>query len=197
MKNILFYVLVIINIFVIILYFCDDQSDNNLMLVEIKGAVNKPGVYKLKESSSVKELIDLSGGLLEDADISVTNQAKTLENGMVVIIYTKQEIEEMRFGTTSVKYIDKECVCPRIINDSCIDNILDNNDEIIITNGKISLNSATIEELIKLPGIGENKALKIIEYRDKNNGFNTIEEILNVSGIGNSVYEKIKDYITL
>ena len=120
---------------------------------------------------------------------------------MVIIIYTKNEIKEMKKGTTTVKYIEKECICPKLENDACIvesvtnveTNIEKENDAI----SKISLNNATISELMTLSGIGESKAKAIIEYREKNNGFKSIEELKNVSGIGNSTYEKIKDKITI
>ena len=61
----------------------------------------------------------------------------------------------------------------------------------------IYLNSATMEEIQSLPGIGESKAKAIIKYREENGSFNNVEDIKNVSGIGDSLFEKIKDYITL
>ena len=103
----------------------------------------------------------------------------------------------MMKGSTSVRYIDKECICPRIDNSSYYKKMISNIDGVIINTGKISLNSASIKELMTLPGIGESKAKLIILYRDQNNGFKSIEEIKNVKGIGNSIYEKFKDYLTL
>ena len=70
------------------------------------------------------------------------------------------------------------------------------NNQGIINNKKISLNSASKEELMSLNGIGESKALNIIEYRNKT-PFKDIKEIMNISGIGTSIYENIKDYITI
>lgn len=200
MKNILFYFAVIINVSVIVIFFIDRENikEKEIFInVEIKGAVKREGVYKLKENSLVLDLINEAGGLLETADISVTNQSKKIKDEMVVIIYTKQEISEMRKGSTSVKYIEKECICPKIRNDSCLNEVIYNSDGIIISTGKISINSATLEELMTLPGIGENKALSIIKYRDENKGFLKIDDIMNVKGIGASIYEKIKDYLTL
>lgn len=200
MKNILFYFTLIINVSVIILFFNDRskyKEEANYINVEIKGAVKKEGVYKLKEDSIVLDLINESGGLLEDADISTTNQSKELKNEMVVIIYTNEEISEMREGSTSIKYIEKECVCPKIRNDSCLTEIIYNSEDIIVSSGKVSINSATLEELMTLPGIGESKALNIIKYRDENKGFLEVEDIMNVKGIGANIYEKIKNYLTL
>ena len=61
----------------------------------------------------------------------------------------------------------------------------------------ISINSASINELCTLPGIGESTAVKIIEYRNNYGGFNSLEELKNISGIGEKKYEKIKELITL
>jgi len=170
---------------------------NNSVKVEIKGSVNKPGVYELNSNSRVEDLIKKSGGLTEDSDISIINLSRILEDEMVVIIYNKDEIKEMIRGNTSIKYIEKECVCPILENDGCFSNYLTNEDEIINDTGKVSLNTATIEELLTLPNIGEAKAKDIIKYREEHGGFNNIEEIMNVKGIGKSTFEKLKDYIII
>ena len=67
--------------------------------------------------------------------------------------------------------------------------IVQNND------GKINLNTATEQQLMLLPGVGETTAQKIIQYRTDNNGFTTIEDIMNVSGIGEKKFEQMKPYI--
>ena len=169
--------------------------------IDIKGAVKNPGVYELKNGSVVKDAIDVSGGLLESANTEHVNLSKKIVDEMVIIIYTNEEIQEMTEGSTSIKVVDKECICPKIENNACIDN---NNKYTNIsseinqsTSNKISLNNASKEELMTLNGIGESKANAIIEYRNNNGLFKQIEDITNVKGIGNSVYEKIKDRLTL
>lgn len=169
--------------------------------IDIKGAVKNPGVYELKDGSVVKDAIDVSGGLLESANTEHINLSKKIVDEMVIIIYTNEEIQEMTEGSTNVKVVDKECICPKIENNACIDN---NNKYANIsseinqsTSNKISLNNASKEELMTLNGIGESKANAIIEYRNNNGLFKQIEDITNVKGIGNSVYEKIKDRLTL
>jgi len=156
--------------------------------VEIKGKVQNPGVYELEKGSVVKDLIDASGGVLEGTDTTTINLSKRLYDEMVVILYSEEEIKE------SFIYVDYECTCPGITNDATLDEYIDNNIE---ESEKVSLNDASIEELTTLPGIGESKAQKIIEYREQNGPFTKIEDILNVTGIGNSMYEKIKNYIRI
>ena len=196
MKDLFIYSLIIVNIFVLINLNLSNSS-NSSIVVEVKGAVNNPGVYYLKEESTVNDLIIMASGLTNNSNTTVNNLAHRLKDEDVVIIYTNDEINEMMKGSTSVKYIDKECICPRIDNASFYKKMISNIDGVIINTGKISLNSASIKELMTLPGIGESKAKLIILYRDQNNGFKSIEEIKNVKGIGNSIYEKFKDYLTL
>lgn len=164
--------------------------------VEIKGAVNNPGVYELETGKRVEDVIKLSGGLKKDADVSNTNLSKNLVDEMVIIIYTKDEINSMTTGNTAIKYIDKECICPVIENNSCISDVVTNFEIIEEASNKISLNKATLEELMTLKGIGESKAKSIIEYREKT-PFKNIEELLNVKGIGKAMFEKIKANISI
>lgn len=166
--------------------------------VDIKGAVKNPGVYEINSNGRVADAIAISGGLTNDADTSIINLSKNLTDEMVIIIYTKEEVEEMLKGSTSIKYIEKECICPKIENDACIDNVIDNKPDTNTSNEqKVSLNSATIDELMQLPGIGEVKAKAIIAYREENGGFKSIEELLEVNGIGESTFNKIKDQLSL
>ena len=169
--------------------------------VDIKGAVNNPGVYEVEEDTIVNDLIEMAGGLREDADTSIINLAKKLVNEDLIIIYTKEEVANSNIVDTVVKVVDKECVCPNIKNDGCIND--DINDTISnyskeeksneSSNG-VNINTASQEELMELEGIGEAKAKAIIEYRKKNK-FENIEDIMNVSGIGQTLYERIKAYI--
>lgn len=195
MLNKLSYVLNIILISIILFNFNKKDIKNDIK-VEIKGAVKKEGVYEINPSSRVNDLIKISGGLNSSADISTINLSKKLKNEDVVIIYTKEEINEMRKGSTSIKYIEKECICPKIENSVCIEDIIENSNSIINKTGKVSLNTATLQELLTIPGIGESKAKLIIEYRN-NNSFKQIEDIMNVKGIGQGIFDKIKAYLTI
>lgn len=172
--------------------------------VDIKGAVKKEGVYELKEKSRVIDVINLAGGLKENADTSVTNLSKYIKDEMVIVIYTKEEVD--KFNEVKQEEIKKEEQCiiynEIIVNDSCKDNDInkendkiDNKNEIEL-DVKISINTADLELLMTLPGIGESKAKSIIEYREIT-PFTSIEDIMNVSGIGEKAFEQIKDYITV
>lgn len=195
-------ILILTVIILILIYFLVNNSytyqeiPNSDVSVEIKGAVNKPGVYKLEYGSRVDDLIKKSGNLTDNADTSTINLSKKLNDEMVVIVYTKDEINEMRNGSASVKYVERQCTCPMIENDACIEDIISNN-AINNKEGLVSINTGTIEELMTLPGIGKAKAEAIIKYREENGGFKKIEDIMNIKGIGNSMYEKIKNYIML
>ena len=155
------------------------------VIVDIKGMVNNPGVYEVEKGKRVNDVINMAGGLTEEADTSNINLAKIVTDEMAIIIYSKEEVLE--------KYKKDICICdcPYIENDACI--IETNNS----TANQININTASVEELMNLPGLGEAKAKSIIEYREKNGKFKSIENIKEVSGIGETIFEKIKDYITV
>lgn len=170
--------------------------------VDVKGQIKTGGLYELDEGSRVYDLIEKAGGTTENADTSIINLSKKLKDEMVVIIYSKDEVQKLKNDSEEVK-----CNCPEE-NDACItedqlDTFLDKkikektaNKSVATNNGKLSINTATSEQLQSLEGIGKAKADAIIEYRNKNGKFKSIEEITNVSGIGENALEKIKDYIT-
>ena len=190
------YILNIILLTLIVFLNLNKEEVESTIKVEIKGAVKNEGVYEINDTSRVEDLINISGGLTNDADISTINLSKELKNEDVVIIYTKEEIKEAKQGSTVIKYIEKECICPRINNSACIEDIITNSESIINNTGKVNLNTATKQELLTIPNIGESKAELIIEYRN-NTPFTKIEDIMNIKGIGSGIFEKIKAYITI
>lgn len=186
MKKILPFLLLIIIVFN---YNIKAQTIENKIYVDIKGAIKYPGLYELDYNSTIYDLIKLAGGLNKDADTSITNLSKKLKDEDVVIIYTIDEINEMKEGNTSVKIIEKECMCPKIESIGCIK-------EVIPKSSIININTASKEELMTLPSIGESKANLIIQYRTLT-PFHKIEDIMNIKGIGKSIFDKIKDLITV
>ncbi|MDD2203224.1 MAG: helix-hairpin-helix domain-containing protein [Bacilli bacterium] len=169
------------------------------LFVDIKGAITNQGVYQVEEGTRISDVIKLAGGLTKDSDTSVLNLSKKINDEMVIIIYTKGEMKKFREGNVTIKevtkYIEQDCKCPDpSINGACI-----NKDEQQESDSSslISINKATKEQLMTLTGIGESKAQSIIDYRTKNGAFKDLDSLKNVSGIGDSIFDKIKDSITL
>lgn len=214
----------------------DESSVFDKYYVDIKGEVKKPGVYEVDKDSRVIDVINIAGGLTKNADTSILNLSKKINDEMNIKIYSKKEInaakELIEPKTIEVikeveKIVEKECNCP--INPICDntnayiedkdnvhiqtsnnienkDNVYKQDDKAIESStnqiiedvkiNKVSINIATKEELMSIPGIGESKANLIIEYRNTSK-FNSIEDIKNVKGIGDSLFEKIKEFITI
>jgi len=183
--------------------------------VDVKGFVEKQGVYELDSESRVIDAINKAGGLKKEANTEYINLSKKLVDEMVIVIYSNDQIEKFKKEDKEIIYIEYECICPDNINDTCI-----TQNDIVNTNGVkeeheekehttkeeensdketelISINTGEKEELMTLPGIGESKAENIIKYREENGNFEKLEDIMNVSGIGESAYSKIKEYIKL
>ena len=161
----------------------DNSNENNLeknkIVVEIKGEVARPDVYQLEEGSIIKDLIDMAGGVTEEADLSCINRAEELVNHELIIIGNiNDETESSVVQNSSVSS----------------GNSTDNDSK---SSTLININTADLEELKKITGIGDINAQSIIDYREANGGFKSLEELKNVDGIGDKTFEKIKDEITL
>lgn len=168
----------------------EEEKNYSKIKVDLKGYVKKPGVYEVENETIVNDLIKLAGGLKTNATTENINLSKKLKDEDVVIILSKTELKKQQqsstvlpTGSTSTN-VKPESSAPT--TSTSVEN----------ANRKVCLNTASKEELMTLTGIGESKALAIIEYRN-NTSFKDITEIMNVSGIGESVYEKIKDFITV
>lgn len=171
----------------------EENKEIKMCSIDIKGAVNNPGVYQIDCNSNVNDAINKANGLTDKADTSVINLAKKVSDEMVIIIYTKEEVKNSNIVDTVIKVVEQECICPNIENDGCI------NDEItdeIGGSNLININTADENILQELPGIGASKAKAIIKYREDFGEFKSIEDILNVEGIGETLYEQIKIHIT-
>jgi competence protein ComEA len=135
--------------------------------VYVSGAVNKPDVYVLPLNSIVKDAIEAAGGATEDADLDRINLASRLSDQMQVYVPRKGETAPPGGATPDA------------------------------ATGQININTASVEELDKLPGIGPAIAKAIIDYRTTNGPFKQIEDINDVKGIGDALFEKIKAQITV
>lgn len=150
--------------------------------VHVVGAVPRPGLYEFAEGSRVQDAIDAAGGLLASASVDTINLAALLEDGQQLNIPFKVGEEP----STSNSSDDTSLVLPGATEASSSGSSQD----------LININTASVEELDSLPGIGPTIAQRIIDYRDENGPFQTIEDILNVSGVGPSTFDQIKDLIT-
>lgn len=174
------------------------NEKENIIKVDVKGYIKKPGVYEISDDARVNDVIKLAGGLKSGADTSNINLSKRLKDEMVIIIPKKVT---KKTSNNSSKNTDDES--ETITNDAQIvdtdknEIIINKDDETSLNpNLLVSLNKSTKEELMTLDGIGESKAQNIIDYRNIT-PFKKIEDLLNINGIGESIFEKIKDKISI
>ena len=150
----------------------DKTTVSTVIYVDVKGEVHHPGVYQMKAENRVKDLIEAAGGFTPLADDQKLNLAQLLEDQMVIVVPKKGEevnSEVAQAPTSQKKEVGKE--------------------------GKVNINTATVEELKTLKGIGEKKAEAIIEYRKKNGSFKNKEELMKVRGIGKKLYESFQERV--
>ena len=177
----------------------EEKTSDVYYQVDIKGEVINPGIYTVKEGSRVIDVIRLAGDLTEVADTSVLNLSKKVKDEMVIIVYSFDEVESFT-ETKEQEEIEQEACKNQngIENDACIeDSTNDTSSSSVVISGKISLNTATLDELMMLPGIGEAKAEAIIKYREEVGAFQNIEELKEVNGIGDAIFDDIKESITI
>lgn len=154
----------------------EDLSEENHFVdkkVYITGEINKPGVYEIRDDERLDDLVKRAGGLKEEADVNNINLALKLEDQMKIYIPNKNENLKTDTGY----------------------NVL-TTDQNKSTNSKININTASKEELMTLPNIGEKRAQAILDYRQEQR-FDKIEDIKNIRGIGDKFFEALKDLITV
>ncbi|MDI6821474.1 MAG: ComEA family DNA-binding protein [Actinomycetota bacterium] len=137
------------------------------VVVHVCGAVKAPGVYELSGTKRVTDAIQIAGGPTPEANLDALNLAAKLVDGQK--IYVPKE---------------GESISPTLSGNGTVD-------------GPINLNTASVEQLDQLPGIGPVLAQRIIEYRESNGGFKSIDDLQKVEGIGPKKFEQIKDKVTV
>ncbi|MBQ4650844.1 MAG: helix-hairpin-helix domain-containing protein [Firmicutes bacterium] len=150
-------------------------ASESVMYVDISGEVITPGVYEVYDGTRLFQVIEMAGGLTENADVNSLNQAEIVYDGQKIIVSSGSGRD-----TGSGENADS--------SDAGNGGI---------TNGKVNLNLADSATLQTIPGIGPSKADRIIEYRNNNGRFRTVEDIMNITGIGQKTFESIKSYITV
>lgn len=173
------------------------KSEEETIKVDIKGEVKKPNIYNATAEERVIDIIEKAGGLTKNADTSILNLSKKVKDEMVIIIYSKEEIKEYEKTKEKQEQTLEICTKDEIKNDACLDSSETTTDQEQSPTGLININTATKEQLQTLPRIGQSKAEEIIRYREENGPFEKVEDIKNVSGIGESIFDQIKDSITI
>ncbi|WP_105106765.1 helix-hairpin-helix domain-containing protein [Streptococcus suis] len=144
------------------------------LVVDVKGAVEKPGLYTLEAGARVNDAVDAAGGLTSQADPKSINLAQKLSDEAVVYVASKDENVSVVSNTTASSAMSQEG------NES-----------------KVNLNTATEADLQTISGIGAKRAADIIAYREANGGFMSVDDLNNVSGIGDKTMESIRPYVTV
>ena len=142
-------------------------ADRTMIYVHVCGAVNAPGVVEIPEGSRGQTALEAAGGFAEDAAQDAVNLAEVLRDGMQLYFPTREE---------SVSWAMRQQA---------------------ESEGVVNLNTAGVESLCTLPGIGEAKAKAIVAYREANGAFERAEDIMRVSGIKESAYNQIKDMVVV
>lgn len=143
----------------------DLSSDNDIIWVHVCGQVKEPGVYSFPEGSRVFDAVEAAGGFTEAADMNSINLAMSLVDEGKIYIASREEDTES------------------------------NNPAESQSDGRINVNTATLDDLMTLPGIGEKRAESILKLREEKGSFQTVEELLEAEGIKEGIFEQIKDFI--
>ncbi|MCD8151822.1 MAG: helix-hairpin-helix domain-containing protein [Clostridiales bacterium] len=149
-----------------------EAESTGTVCVYICGAVAAPGVYELSSTDRIYRLVEMAGGLTQDADARSVNLAQTVEDGEMIYIPTVDEAAE-EAGTAETESSASS------------------------DDGRVNINTASVSELTALSGIGDAKAAAIVAYREEHGAFQSVEEIMQMSGIAQATYDRIKDEITI
>ena len=147
--------------------------------VDIKGEVLRPGVYEFSCESRIQEVIKKAGGFTEEADETKINLAQKITDQMQIIVpnvHSKQE------GGVTEGNSEKGNTSNTTPSNS--------------KQGTVNINTATLEELQTIKGIGKKKAEAILQYRKEHGVFRTKEDLLQVKGIGKKALEAIESQVT-
>ncbi|HHT09412.1 MAG TPA: helix-hairpin-helix domain-containing protein [Atribacter sp.] len=147
-------------------------------IIQIAGEVLKPGVYQVEEGTRLYQLIELAGGVSPQADISSLNLAAPVHDGLRINI-PAQNSNQGQLENSQLSFIGQ-----RPLSEETDSNLV------------VQINTASLEELKRLPGIGDVIAQRIIEYRKTYGPFQSVEDLINVKGIGTKKLQDIKESIS-
>jgi len=171
-----------------------EQMQEIKITVCVSGAVAKPGLYEVTKGSRAQQVIELAGGVTEEADMDRVNLAQLCKDGGHI------KVPRLSKARLKKKMEDKAMVKDSNLTGDA-KNVTDSNqnhspDRNISGEMLVSLNSASETELTQLPGVGEATARRIISFR-KRQGFQRVEELMKVPGIGPAKFAKMKPYLVL
>lgn len=161
-----------------------DNEEENKILIHITGSVKAEGVVILNSGDRIIDAIEAAGGEKEDADLSKLNLAYILQDGEKLYVPSINDTEEKVYVTAEN-------------GENVITEGAGNTDKVDGKKETVNINTATKEELMTLPGVGESTATKIIDYRKSNGKFQKIEDIKNVPGIGDSKFQNMKEKLSV
>lgn len=181
------------------------QAAGGEIYVHVCGAVKDPGVYGLPAGSRFYEAVEAAGGFAEDACRDYLNMAAVLADGSRLEIPTVEEIREKEAlereqAKDGGEKTPAEEGYYTLAGEPGTADTGENEtagEAASAPEGLININTAGIEELCRLPGIGEGRAKAILEYRDKQGSFGKKEDIMQVSGIGEKMYARMEAYLTV
>ena len=174
-----------------------EAKEKKTARVYVCGAVRSPDVYVLEEDMRVVDAVAAAGGFTDDAGTDYLNLAEPVNDGQKIYIPTTVEIEEALSEGAGLygSLVNITTNTPGIESGSDGNNPSQSDALQPDSEGKVDINSADKATLMTLPGIGESKADKIIDYRQQNGGFSSIEDIMLVGGIKEGLFNKVKDRI--
>ena len=168
------------------------------LTVHVCGAVAREGVYTLPAGSRIMDAVEAAGGFSADADSSWLNLAEGLQDAWQIRVPTKEETEKLRAGAEPFAGYGTGSINGAPGGGQAAERSPETGAETGSPGQKkINLNTASREELMKIPGIGDSKARRILEYREQSGGFETIEDLMKVPGIKKASFQKMKDYVTV
>lgn len=155
----------------------DTEQEIQLVVVDVKGEVERPGLYTLKFESRVNDAIVAAGGFTAEANQKSVNLAQKLADEEIIYVAHKDE------DVSVITAPNSSVVATQTQEES--------------QSSLVNLNTATEADLQTISGIGAKRAADIIAYREANGGFKSVDDLNNVSGIGDKTMESIRPYVTV
>ena len=176
------------------------------IFVHVVGEVRSPGVYQLAKGSRAEDAVNAAGGPTESADMASINLARLLVDGEQIHVSAKGQVparEECRVSgkgkavVSPVSNPQASVVTPSSTPSEESASKGSKKKSSALGNGTVNINTADLNELQKLPGVGPSMAQRILDYRSTNGPFKSVDELAEVKGIGPKKLEKMRAYVSL